>query len=627
MRKVPIVIEHFHKDSVVPGNAQSASKRYNNEVLTMRRAQELRPTDPQQHKLRLPGMRLFGLTVAAMFGSLTTLAADDPGSTLRLLNWQAPTVVNAHLSIGSKDLMASRIVYEPLASFDTQGDLVPFLAAEIPSLQNGGVAADGRSVTWKLKPGVKWADGEPFTARDVAFTFAYATNPEVAATTRATYDAIERVEIVDEHTMTLHFKDVNPAWALPFVGANGVILPEHLFADFNGSNAQGNPANRLAIGTGPFKVTEFVEEDILIIGEDVVSTIKIVYDANPHYHQQGKPHFQRVILRGGGDAESAARAALQDGTIDFARTLQVPPAMLDELESLGIGRVEFPPTAWTERIMINFSDPERETPDGERSSIQYPHPILSDRRVRQALSYGIDREAITALYGRAGRVGTNLLISPSKYASKAIEWRYDPARADVLLEGAGWVDADGDGVREKDGRRLRLVFQTSINSVRQATQEMVKASLGAIGFEIELKSIDSSIFFGPASESTNTRRHFYADLEEFAFSNKSPDPGAYMRAWTCAAAAQMANNWSGANWSRYCNPAFDLLYEQSTTELDPEKRTRLFVRMNEMLSEDVAVIPLTERALPVGVSNRIAPFELTAWDVNVWGIRDWRSVE
>ena len=566
------------------------------------------------------------LLLTILLPALSLAAGTDP-STLTLLNWQAPTIVNAHLSIGSKDLMASRIVYEPLATFDTEGDLVPFLAAEIPSLENRGVAADGLSVTWKLKPGVRWADGEPFTAADVAFTYEYATNPAVGATTRATYDAIERVEVIDDHAVRLHFRDVNPAWALPFVGANGVILPEHLFADYNGANAQENPANRLAVGTGPFKVTEFVEEDILIIGDDVVSTVKIVYDVNPHYYVKGKPHFSRVVLRGGGDAESAARASLQDGTVDFSRTLQIPPAMLDELEALGIGRVEFPPTAWTERIMINFTDPNRATAEGERSSLDYPHPILSDLRVRQALSLAIDRDAIAALYGRAGKVATNLLISPGRYASKAIEWHYDPERAASLLDDAGWADSDRDGVREKDGRRLSLVFQTSVNSVRQATQEMVKASLGEIGIEVEIKSIDSSIFFGPPSESTNTRRHFYADLEEFAFSNKSPDPGAYMRAWTCGAAAQMSNNWSGANWSRYCNPEFDALYERSTTEMNPDEREALFVRMNEVLAEDVAVIPLVERKLAIGVSNRIAPFALTAWDVRVWNIRDWQLAE
>ena len=138
-------------------------------------------------------------------------AAAADRDTLRLLYWQAPTVVNPHLSVGTKDLSASRIVYEPLASFDAQGDLVPFLAAEIPTLDNGGVAGDGRSVTWKLKRKVKWADGKPFTARDVAFTFKYATNPDVGSATSATYDVVKSVDVIDDYTVRVNFRNVNPA--------------------------------------------------------------------------------------------------------------------------------------------------------------------------------------------------------------------------------------------------------------------------------------------------------------------------------------------------------------------------------------------------------------------------------
>ena len=168
-----------------------------------------------------------------------------------------------------------------------------------------------------------------------------------------------------------------------------------------------------------------------------------------------------------------------------------------------------------------------------------------------------------------------------------------------------------------------MVFQTSVNSVRQKTQQIIKKTLESIGFEVELKITDASIFFGPVRDNTNTRRHFYADLEEFTFNNKSPDPGAYMRAWTCGAIAQKANNWSAPNWSRYCNPEFDVLYMQSTTELDSEKRRRLIMQMNDFLINDFAVIPLVERSSAFGISNDLAGVEPTPWDVDVWNIKDW----
>ena len=546
------------------------------------------------------------------------------GDVLRLLFWQAPTVVNPHLSIGSKDLTASRIVYEPLASFDADGRLVAFLAAEIPSLENGGVARDGRSVTWKLKEGIKWADGKLFSADDVLFTFEYASNPEVGTTSSATYEIVERVEVVDDHTVTVHFKDVNPAWALAFVGVNGMIIPRHLFEPYNNANAQDAPANLEAVGTGPYRVRDFEEEDILIIGEDAVSTIKITFEPNPYFREPDKPWFRRVELRGGGSALKAAEAVLRDGVIDFALNLQVLKETLAKLEAHGKGILVAAPSARTERIMINFSDPNRETDDGERSSMKYPHPFLTNKQVRQAISLGIDRDAVTELYGRAGRTATNMLISPASYSSPNTTWEYDPKKAAAILDDAGWMDSDGDGVRDRDGVRLSLVFQTSVNKVRQKTQTMIKESLDSIGFEVELKYIDASIFFGPVGDSTNTRRHFYADLEEFSFSNKSPDPGAYLRAWTCAEASQMENNWSSGNWSRYCNPTFDALFERSRTELDPEKRRQLIIQMNDILIEDVAIIPMVERSITFGMSNTLVGVQSTPWDVDLWTIKDWR---
>jgi peptide/nickel transport system substrate-binding protein len=575
-------------------------------------------------------VRCFSLAVLILFSSSVlapSVAAKQRGTCgpLRLLFWQAPTTTNPHLSIGIKDHSASRIVYEPLASFDADGGLIPLLAAEIPSPENGGVAADGRSVTWKLKPNLKWADGASFTANDVLFTFEYASSANVGATSRATYRIVRNVEVIDDLTVKVHFKDVNPAWALPFVGVNGMIIPRHLFEKYAGANARDAPENLKGTGTGAYRVVKFTEEDILIIGEDVVNTIKIVYEPNPFFRELDKPCFERVVLQGGGDALTAAKAVFRDGVVDYGYNLQVAADILQELEAQGKGTLIAPPTAKTERIMINFSDPNRETGDGERSSVEFPHPFLTDKRVRQAISLGIDRKAISKLYGKVGRVATNMLISPARYNSPNTTWEFNLEKAASILDQAGWIDTDGDGVREKNEIRLSMVFQTSVNSVRQKTQQIIKNALESIGFEVELKIIDASIFFGPVRDNTNTRRHFYADLEEFTFNNKSPDPGAYLRAWTCGAIAQKANNWSAPNWPRYCNPEFDVLYEQSTTELDSQKRRRLIVQMNDFLINDFAVIPLVERSSAFGISNDLVGVEPTAWDVDVWDIKDWRK--
>jgi peptide/nickel transport system substrate-binding protein len=564
------------------------------------------------------------IIIKTAFFELAIAGRRGEGETLRLFYWQAPTIVNPHLSPGTKDLSASRVAYEPLASFDAKGDLIPFLAQGIPTLENGGVAGDGRSVTWKLKQGVKWSDGQPFTAEDVLFTYKYIINPAVGATSASSYDQVKSVRVIDDHTVKVEFKDVNPAWAQPFVGVKGMIIPRHVFKPYNGLNAAESRANLMAVGTGPYCVKEFKEEDILIIGDDIVSTIKITYEPNLFFREPDKPYFSRVELQGGGGDAIIAAQAVQKGLADYAWNLQVDNKTLAQLEAGGKGQVLDLVGAWVERIMINFTDPNKETASGERSCTRFPHPFLTDKKVRQAIAYSIDRQAITRLYGRGGLATTNLLVSPTIYQSPNTRAEFNLKKAAGLLESAGWSDSDGDGIRDKDGRKLSLVFQTSINPVRQQTQEIVAEALRLIGFEVELKNIDSSIFFGPVGENTNTRRHFYADLEEFAYSNKSPDPGAYMQGWTCSEIAQQANNWATTNWARYCNPAYDRLYQQSMTEMDSAKRRRLFIQMNDILIDDVAVIPLVHLVDFSGVSKSLRGIDLNPWDVEVWNIKDWR---
>lgn len=552
------------------------------------------------------------------------VASRGQGETLTLLYFQAPTTANPHLSPGDKDLSASRIAYEPLASFDKAGQLRPFLAAEIPSLDNGGVAEDGASVTWKLRDDVRWADGEPFTAADVLFTYQYVTNPEVKATSTSVYQDIENVEVIDDYTVKVNFKEPTAAWYAPFVGPFGMVIPRHLFDAYNGSNAADAPNNLMAIGTGPYYVSEWRKEDVLLIGGNAVSTNKIIYEINPYYRDPDKPFFSQVELRGGGDLDLAVQAG-KEGTVDFVWNAAVSEEKMADAESAGKSLFLATPSSFVERIMINFTDPNQQTPDGERSSIQFPHPFLSDVSVRRAMAMAINREVIAGWYGRGGKPATNILAEPPYYASPNTGIEYNPQKAAELLEQAGWLDANGDGAREKEGVELRLEFQTSIQNLRQRTQEQVKKDLEAIGFAVELKQIDSSIFFGPPTDTTDTRRQFYSDLEEFAFSNKSPDPTAYMAGWSCDNIAQKENDWALPNWARYCKPEFDNLFNQVVTELNPDRRIELFVQMNEMLINDMAVIPLVQLANPVAVGADLRGYDFTAWDVEVWDIANWRK--
>lgn len=534
-------------------------------------------------------------------------------STLKLLYWQAPTILNPHLSTGFKDAEASRITLEPLASFDNEGNLIPFLAAEIPSTENGGVAADGKSVTWKLKQNVSWSDGQPFTAQDVVFTYQFLSNPKVGAVTSGTYDVVKNVEAVDDYTVKVNFKEVNPAWSLAFVGGEGMILPQHIYQAYNGANAREAPANLKPVGTGAYRVVDFRPGDT------------VIYEPNPEFRQVDRLGFKRIELKGGGDATSAARAVLQTGDADFAYNLQVEAPVLKELETAGQGTVVSNYGALMERIVINHSDPNKVAPSGERSSINFPHPFLSDRNVRQALNLAIDRDIIAEqLYGVTGKATPNFLVAPPEYASSNTSYEYNPAKAKELLDQAGWKDTNANGIRDKNGIEMQMVFQTSVNPLRQKTQTVVKQGLQSIGVGVELKSIDPSVYFSSDASNNDTVEHFYADLQMYTTGNTSPDPGAYMNFMTCKQIPQKANNWSGDNNSRYCNPEYDRLWQEASQELDPNKRTQLFIVMNDILIKDAAVIPLVHRADIAAFSNSLTGYQLTAWDMRTWDIMNWK---
>jgi peptide/nickel transport system substrate-binding protein len=537
-------------------------------------------------------------------------AADD---TLRLLYWQAPTILNPHFSSGFKDSEASRITLEPLASFDAEGNMVLFLATEEPTLENGGVSEDGRTVTWKLKEGILWSDGTPFTAEDVAFTYEFISNPEVASNTAGTYETIESVEALDDTTVQITFTEPNPAWYLVFTGTQGMVLPKHMFEEYNGANGREAPANTMPVGTGPYRVVDFIPGDV------------VIYEANPNYRDADSLAFSRVELKGGGDATSAARAVLQTGDVDYAYNLQVEANVLEQLAQGGQGEVVTNFGSLIERIVLNFTDPNQATADGEVSSVEFDHPYLSDPQVREALALAIDRDTIAEqLYGPTGQATANFLVAPEPFRSANTEFTFDLEQAAALLDAAGWTDTNGNGTRDKDGQEMEMVFQTSVNPVRQKTQEIVKQSLEEIGIGVELKSTDASVYFSGDPASRETLERFQADIQMFTTGNTNPDPGSYMKTYTCDEISQKENNWSKTNYSRYCNPEYDVLWQQSTRELDPAVRQELFIQMNDMLIKETAVIPLVHRADAVGVGNRLTGISLTPWDLGTWNIAEWR---
>jgi peptide/nickel transport system substrate-binding protein len=548
-----------------------------------------------------------GVAMAQPVGSYKPTKRGGGGA-LKVLWWQGATLLNPHFATGTKDQDGTRIFYEPLGSWDPDGNLVPILAAEVPTRENGGLSADGKTVIWKLKRDVKWHDGKPFTADDVVFNYDYVTDPATAAITAGSYKDV-KVEKIDDYTVKLSFVNPKPFWADAFVGVNGMIIPKHLFQDFKGAKSREAPTNLKPVGTGPYKFKDFKPGD-LVAGE-----------INTNYHMPNRPYFDSIEMKGGGDAVSAARAVLQTGEYDWAWNLQVEDEVLVRLEQGGKGKVVIYPGGSVEHIQCNTTDPWTEV-DGERSSIKTKHPTLSDKAVRDALALLIDRASIEKhIYGRTGIATANYLNNPERFRSKNNVAEFNIDKAIALLDGAGWKPGP-DGIRQKDGKKLKFLYQTSINQPRQKTQAIVKQACQKAGIDVEIKSVVASVFFSSDEANPDTYPHFYSDLQMYTTGPSQPDPGVWMQSYLSSEVCAKENRWQKRNITRWRNKEFDDLYAEAETELNPAKRAAMYIQLNDLPVKDRAVIPIVYRPQVRAGSLKLHA-SASGWDSDFWELHNW----
>ena len=535
---------------------------------------------------------------------------------LTILYWQAPTLPFPYQAAGSKDRDAGAIVLESLAVIDPQGNVIPKLAAEIPSLENGGISEDGLTITWRLRENLTWSDGSALTADDVVFTWLYCTTEGIGCLSEHAFSSFESVEAPGprEVVFTLGEKDRDPV--LTLAGTDTPIIRRAQFEDCIATETPNcDEQHRVPIGSGPYRIVEFTPNE------------RAVFERNSHYWG-GRPHFDRIVLIGGGDAESNAQAVLVDGSADYAWNLQVTPDDLDAWQEDGVGELVIAFASDVERIVTNQTNPHTENEDNRSEYLggNNPHPFLTIPSIRKAMSMAIDRRQIVDdFYGAAGIASCNLVTAPERFVSERNDGCLvqDIEGANALLDENDVVDTDGDGVREYNGVPLTLTFQTTVNAVREGTFALIQGWWTQIGIESTLTTHDASIFFGgnPA-EHTESYRRFIADVQMYT-TGSGLDPQGYLSTYRCDHIQSRENMWAEDNNARVCNPTYDWLFSQLQDGQSETERDATLRALNDAIVIPSYEIPLVRRGLVSARANGLQGVRMNAWDSELWNIAEW----
>ncbi|WP_425046132.1 peptide ABC transporter substrate-binding protein [Primorskyibacter sp. S87] len=561
---------------------------------------------------------LLGAIASTAFAPMAMAERGSDGN-VSIIYWQAPSILNPFLSGGTKDVESASLVIEPLARYDQDGNMVAYLAAEIPTVENGGVAEDLTSITWKIAPGITWSDGSAFTSADVKFTADYCMHPDGGCAQLTKFEGVTSVEAIDDLTVKVTFDKPTPFPYGPFVGGESPIIQKAQFENCMGAKAPECTAENFGpIGTGPFVVTEFKPNDVI--------TMK----ANENYRDPAKPAFATLTFKGGGDATAAGRAVMETGEFDYAWNLQLAPEVIQQMQEGGKGTPVAGFGPLVERLMLNQTNASSDLPEGERSTANHPHPFLKDPAVYKAMSLAIDRPLLVEIgYGQAGKVTCNWVPAPAAFSSDTFMCdKQDIAMANKLLDDAGYADTNGDGVRETpDGVPMKVLYQTSTNAVRQDFQALIKQWWSEIGIDTELRNINASVFFGGDPGSPDTFQKFYADVQMYANTFNGTDPQSYLGNGLCDKAPKPESQWQGENISRFCNEEFDKLHAELTKTAGIENRAKIGKQLNDIMVGNGGMIPLVHRGRLSAHSNTLGGVVLNVWDSELWNAADWYRKE
>jgi peptide/nickel transport system substrate-binding protein len=475
------------------------------------------------------------------------------------------------------------IVFDALWKIDPSGKFVANLAAEIPTQANGGISADGRTWTIKLRDGVTWHDGKPFTAADVIFTLDALLNPKVAVRSRNGHDHVASYTSVDDHTVKIVLKDDFAPYMVSWQKTS--VIPKHILGDVADINTA--PFNTQPVGTGPFKF------------KNRVAGSYIEFEPNPAYHG-GAPKLTSLVQKYVPDQQTLY-AQFQTGEVDIFDTQGIPPLLYAKAKALPGSKIELSAVPFVEFIYFNCGKPQ-----------------FSDKRVRQALYMAVDKKGwIDAVYYGVP-IPTASYLPPNHWAyNKSLkDPGYDPKKAAALLDEAGWK-VGGDGVRAKDGTRLSFSMSTTAgNKSREQAQQLVQQNFKKIGVEMTIKNMPASVVWGD-----------YTVKSEFDTLMVGWDPLLYPDPdYTDRIDSKLipVKGGTGSNYVQYENPEIDDLCAKGTAVVDQAERKKIYDRIQEILLEDLPFAPIFAYEVIIGVKDRVHGYEPNPYTpINSWNTAEW----
>lgn len=532
-------------------------------------------------------------------------AASDSGGQVVLIIPEEPATLNQYLAVAAIVRQVADATTAGLTTVDENGDFQPILAAELPTLANGGVSEDFLTITWKLRPDLKWSDGAPLTSDDIKFTWEAVSHPDSGAVLSVGFETIDSIDTPDAQTAVVHYNTVNQAYLMQFAFG---IMPRH---------ATGEPSamstwdwNRAPVTAGPFVVSNWE------------SGSSITMDRNPNYYLDGQPYLDRVIFQVVPDA-SAQMAMMIQGEGQVQLWPGAEKAIYDA-QAEGMASLQEIPGPWNMALFFNLSQPFDNDPGPTP-----PHPILGDLRVRQAIAHAIDYDTIINDINR----GVSPATSPFAYGWYRCDlprvYDFDVAAANQLLDEAGWVMGD-DGIRvaqgamyAPDGTRLTLQMEGYTNFQElQKLEEAIVEMMKKVGAEFTIQNDDFSIIFGSYADGSPRK---VGNFDMLIYDSRlDVEPHATIASSFLSTAYPSEENPAGANSSRWMNAEADAAIEAAGNTVDVPTRQAAYCDLGKLIATELPRIHLYLFTEGYGASDQLSGYTVNMWGSLSWDVQNWK---